>query len=167
MNDSWFDGLCKTCGWEVEEESSEDGIHDYQNRCKNPACIEHKWHYCYDSEFLEYYEHGWKSLMKSGDITMTFDDDQNDAVLKFMRDWQQVVDSSFTSPRLAALPSVNTLKSLGFTKIRVCNNGAVNASLGSIRYYGLRIDNIAKADALNSSITVHYDFGEKCEKSTS
>lgn len=53
----WLDGICKKCGSLVAEESSEN-IKDYQNRCLNSKCDEHKWHYVYDDEELDYYEHG-------------------------------------------------------------------------------------------------------------
>lgn len=54
----WCDGKCKLCGSDVEEGPDNiTGTRDYQNRCTNKNCSEHKWHFCFDNEFLDYYEH--------------------------------------------------------------------------------------------------------------
>jgi hypothetical protein len=53
----WLDGICKLCGSEVEETATQRPRDDYQNRCRNPDCPEHRWHYCGDQEELEYYTH--------------------------------------------------------------------------------------------------------------
>ncbi len=53
----WEDGICKTCGSMVEEGSSDKDDYDYMNRCTNVLCENHKWHYCYDTVFMDYYDH--------------------------------------------------------------------------------------------------------------
>lgn len=54
----WYDGRCKKCDSDVEEGSDKiTGIRDYQNRCTNTKCEEHKWHFVFDNEFLDYYIH--------------------------------------------------------------------------------------------------------------
>lgn len=55
--DAWDDGRCRTCGSRVVERPTIAGRYDYKNRCTNEACAEHRWHYCFDDEFLDYYEH--------------------------------------------------------------------------------------------------------------
>lgn len=55
--DFWKDGICNLCNSIVEEGSSTDRIYDYMNRCTNSDCVEHRWHYTYDTEFLDYYKH--------------------------------------------------------------------------------------------------------------
>jgi hypothetical protein len=57
MSDTWKDGICKSCNSTVEEGPSDNDMFDYMNRCTNDNCIEHKWHYCGDIEFLDYYTH--------------------------------------------------------------------------------------------------------------
>lgn len=53
----WDDGVCKKCNSVVIEKGSIDEKYDYMNMCLNVSCSEHKLHYCYDDEFLDYYEH--------------------------------------------------------------------------------------------------------------
>jgi hypothetical protein len=53
----WEDGVCNLCGSKVEEGPSDNNEFDYMNRCINVECVEHKWHYCGDIEFLDYYTH--------------------------------------------------------------------------------------------------------------
>ena len=57
MSETWIDGICNLCGSIVEEGASDQADSDYMNRCTNESCIEHKWHYCGDIEFPNYYKH--------------------------------------------------------------------------------------------------------------
>jgi len=57
LEGSWEDGVCKACGSVVEEIGSDDGIHDYMNRCTSESCINHAWHFNYDTDFQDYYTH--------------------------------------------------------------------------------------------------------------
>ena len=58
---TWFDGICKNCGSDVEETGSDhSGGHydcDYMNRCTNRYCVNHKWHHFGDDEELDYDDH--------------------------------------------------------------------------------------------------------------
>jgi hypothetical protein len=55
-NNQWLDGYCKTCGsLVIEKPSLKD--RDYMNRCSNPNCKHHQWHYVHDDEVLDYYNH--------------------------------------------------------------------------------------------------------------
>lgn len=56
MSDIWEDGICKSCGSVVMEMAS-IANRDYKNWCSNEDCQHHKTHYCFDDEFLDYYEH--------------------------------------------------------------------------------------------------------------
>jgi hypothetical protein len=56
MSDTWYDGICNLCGSSVEETGS-DHEFDFMNRCISPECVNHVWHHCYDTVFLEYYTH--------------------------------------------------------------------------------------------------------------
>lgn len=51
----WADGVCSRCWSVVIETASDDTKHDYVNFCSNPKCIEHKKHYCFDIQELQYY----------------------------------------------------------------------------------------------------------------
>jgi len=53
----WKDGKCKKCRSIVEERESTTNDADLMNRCVNPNCENHKWHYVNRSEFLDYYKH--------------------------------------------------------------------------------------------------------------
>ena len=53
----WLDGICKKCGSLIIEKSSDKLHADYMNACLNSQCEEHKWHYVYDTDKLDYYEH--------------------------------------------------------------------------------------------------------------
>mgnify|MGYP001401595327 CR=1 FL=1 len=57
--DWWLDGICHKCGSTILETgcNTYGTKNDYMNICLNINCDEHKWHYCGDLEFLEYYEH--------------------------------------------------------------------------------------------------------------
>lgn len=56
---AWEDGICKLCGAIVVEQTSNclDDSSDYMNRCNNPQCKNHIWHFVGDDEFLDYYDH--------------------------------------------------------------------------------------------------------------
>ena len=55
----WLDGVCKKCGSLVIEGPALESPwpRDYQNMCLNKECEEHKWHFIYDNEELNYYIH--------------------------------------------------------------------------------------------------------------
>jgi hypothetical protein len=57
----WWDGVCKKCGSLVKETASKEK--DYKNRCSNKDCVENKLHHCFDTEFLDYYEHKHKNTL--------------------------------------------------------------------------------------------------------
>ena len=47
---------CKKCNSLIEEKLSDNEEFDFMNRCTNSNCEEHKWHHCYESDLLSYYE---------------------------------------------------------------------------------------------------------------
>jgi len=57
----WSDGRCKKCGSRVIEttlDESDPDVHaDYKNACSNESCEENHWHYVFDDDIPEYYEH--------------------------------------------------------------------------------------------------------------
>ena len=65
MSSTWFDGICNICGSAVIETDArhdhcpeaEEACADYKNKCSNEECVEHKWHYVGDQDFLDYYKH--------------------------------------------------------------------------------------------------------------
>ena len=59
---SWNDGVCIECGSVILEEGSspeQEGykLSDYRNRCSNKNCKNNIWHYVFDTEELNYYNH--------------------------------------------------------------------------------------------------------------
>ena len=56
-SDLWFDGICNFCGHDVEQIGTAEEGYYYKNRCMNPQCKNHVWHYVSDTEQLDYYTH--------------------------------------------------------------------------------------------------------------